>query len=101
MTSAATGPAPAVDTATWPRRMLALLVDWAASTLVVVLFVGFEDYFEVGSNLQSWTLLVYVVEATVLTATVGGSFGQVATRCAWSPCRTAHPCPCCAAWCAT
>lgn len=80
MTSAATGPAPAVDTATWPRRMLALLVDWAASTLVVVLFVGFEDYFEVGSNLQSWTLLVYVVEATVLTATVGGSFGQVATR---------------------
>lgn len=68
------------ETASWGRRVLALLVDWIASTLVVVLFVGTHDYFRTGSAYQWWTLLVFVLESALLTATVGGSFGKLATR---------------------
>jgi uncharacterized RDD family membrane protein YckC len=68
------------DTASWGRRILALLVDWFACTLVVILFVGWDAYAEVGSSASSWTLLLFVVESALLTATAGGSFGQLATR---------------------
>ncbi|WP_243060631.1 RDD family protein [Nocardioides sp. SR21] len=68
------------ETASWPRRMLALLVDWIASILVVVVFVGWDSYSEPGSTAQIWVLLVFVVENAVFTATVGGSFGKMATR---------------------
>ncbi|GAA4381750.1 RDD family protein [Nocardioides caricicola] len=68
------------ETASWPRRMLALLVDWIASILVVVVFVGWDTYSEPGSTAQVWVLLVFVVENAILTATVGGSFGKMATR---------------------
>lgn len=68
------------ETASWPRRMLALLVDWIASILVVVVFVGWDTYAEPGSAAQIWVLLVFVVENAVFTATVGGSFGKMATR---------------------
>jgi uncharacterized RDD family membrane protein YckC len=76
-----TAPASAApETASWGRRFLALLVDWFACTLVVVLFVGWDAYSEVGSTASSWTLLLFVVESALLMATVGGSFGQLATR---------------------
>ncbi|WP_307828036.1 RDD family protein [Nocardioides sp. SYSU D00038] len=68
------------ETATWGRRMLALLVDWFASTLVVVLVVGLDAYSRTGSPAPFYVLGVFVVESALLTATVGGSFGQVATR---------------------
>ena len=32
-----------MDTATWARRILALVVDWFASTLVVILLLGGVD----------------------------------------------------------
>lgn len=68
------------ETASWGRRVLALLVDWFASMAVVLLFVGPGSYFGTGSPDQWWTLLVFVVESALLTCTVGGSFGKVATR---------------------
>lgn len=61
------------ETASWGRRILALLVDWLASSLVVVAFQG-VDYNE-------WlVLLVYVLESAVFTALLGGSFGKLVTR---------------------
>ena len=74
-------PAPATlpfETASWPRRTLALLVDWFASLLVVSLFV--PVFGTTGGPGSFYTLLVFVVESAVLTATVGGSFGKLATR---------------------
>ena len=67
------------ETASWGRRTLALVVDWAASTLVVLAFMGADDYF--GSDVGSVAVLgVFVLESALFTATMGGSFGQVATR---------------------
>lgn len=75
-----TDPAPMLETASWGRRALALIVDWAASTFVVILFMGWSDYARTGSPAGLYVLLVFVLESTVLTATVGGSFGKLATR---------------------
>ncbi|NYJ01723.1 putative RDD family membrane protein YckC [Nocardioides thalensis] len=66
-------------TASWGRRILALFVDWAISTLVVLGFVGLDRYGEPGSGAQGYTLLVYVMEATVLTWLGGGSIGKILT----------------------
>lgn len=60
--------------------MVALLVDWLASTLVVVAFVGADEYGQTGSPAQFLVLGVYVVESALLTALVGGSFGKLVTR---------------------
>lgn len=67
------------ETASWVRRALALCVDWAASTFVVVAIGGLERYSEDPLS-GFWVLGVYVVENTVLTALVGGSFGKLVTR---------------------
>lgn len=72
--------APPFETASWARRFLALLVDWFASTLVVVAVVGWGDYSAVGSNAQLWVLPVYAVQAALFTYLLGGSFGKMATR---------------------
>ena len=66
------------DTASWGRRVLALLVDWFASLLVVSLFT--PVFGTTGGNGSAWTLLVFVLESAVLTSTTGGSFGKLATR---------------------
>lgn len=71
---------PRFPTASWARRVLALLVDWAASTLVVIFVVGWHDYASAGGPEQFYVLLAYVVESTVLTSLAGGSFGKLATR---------------------
>jgi uncharacterized RDD family membrane protein YckC len=68
-----------VETAGWGRRIVALFIDWIASTLVVIAFVGFESYTEPGSPMQVYTLLVYVAESALLTWLVGGSFGKLLT----------------------
>lgn len=66
------------ETASWARRVGALIVDWAASTLVVSIVAGW--HYAPGSPRQWWVLLVFVVESTVLTSLLGGSFGKLATR---------------------
>ncbi|MDP3894043.1 RDD family protein [Nocardioides sp.] len=68
-----------IETASWARRVLALLVDWVASTLVVVLVLGATGWSE-DPLAGLWTMLVFVGESTVLTALAGGSFGKLATR---------------------
>ncbi len=68
-----------IETASWGRRVLALIVDWFASTLVVVLLIGPERWSE--DPLSSlYTLGVFALESSVLTALAGGSFGKLATR---------------------
>lgn len=63
------------ETASWARRVAALAVDWLASTFLLLPFVEYAD-----SAFGLYTLAVFVVESTLLTALAGGSFGQLATR---------------------
>ncbi len=65
--------------------MLALLVDWFASSLVAAVIVGPGRFFADQSTSPDAapglvTLAVFIVETTVLTALAGGSFGKLATR---------------------
>lgn len=69
----------AFEAASWPRRMLALAVDWFACTLILIFFVGSDAWLE-GDWTNFVVLGIFVLESALLTATVGGSFGQVATR---------------------
>lgn len=76
-----TPPGTPTETASWMRRILALVVDWVASMLVVMAFIGPGTYYETGSTAPGlYTLGVFVLESTVLTALAGGSFGKLATR---------------------
>lgn len=70
---------PPTETASWGRRILALLVDWFTCTLVVVLVLGPAGWSESRAS-SFYTLLVFALESTVLTAVAGGSFGKLATR---------------------
>ncbi|HEX5861539.1 MAG TPA: RDD family protein [Nocardioides sp.] len=72
-------PSPPPETASWGRRILALLVDWFACTLVVVLVLGPAGWSD-NRGSSFYTLLVFALESTVLTAVAGGSFGKLATR---------------------
>lgn len=63
----------------WGRRLAALTLDWLAASLVVVAFVGAEQWSDSGSA-STLTLGVFWLEATFLTALLGGSFGQLITR---------------------
>lgn len=67
------------ETAGWARRALALLVDWAASTFVVILAIGPAGWLEDPAS-GFYVLGVFALESTVLTALAGGSFGKLATR---------------------
>ena len=71
--------APVPETASWLHRIGALLIDWFACLGVTVLVLGPEGW---SSNQHSglYTLLLYVLENTLFTSLVGGSFGQLATR---------------------
>jgi uncharacterized RDD family membrane protein YckC len=74
--------APALDsglrTASWPRRILALVVDWTVSTMAVVGLMGPGGWSESRSS-SLYTMGVFVLESTVLTALLGGSFGKLVT----------------------
>ena len=66
--------------ASWGRRILALSLDWIASLLVATVLFGDAAW---GRGWEAWTPLgVFLVEATVLTTLLGGSFGQLALRLA-------------------
>ena len=70
---------PQLRTASWPRRILALFVDWTVSTLVVVAVMGPAGWSESRSS-GFYTMGVFILESTVLTSLSGGSFGKLATR---------------------
>ena len=65
----------------WGRRVAALFVDWIASILVAAAVVG--QGVMTSHGWESWVpMLVFLVEASLLTALVGGSFGQLVLRIA-------------------
>ena len=66
-------------TASWARRVLALVVDWFASTLAVLVVIGPAGWSDDPFS-GFYTMGVFVLESTVLTALSGGSFGKLATR---------------------
>jgi uncharacterized RDD family membrane protein YckC len=79
VTQSSAGASQDLRTASWPRRILALFVDWTASTLVVIAFMGAEGWLD-SRNSGVYTMGVFILESTVLTALAGGSFGKLATR---------------------
>ena len=66
-------------TASWPRRILALFVDWTACNLVLVAVMGPQGWSD-SRDTGLYTLGLFILESTVLTALVGGSFGKLVTR---------------------
>jgi uncharacterized RDD family membrane protein YckC len=65
----------------WGRRIVALVLDWIASMLVAALFVGLDVW--TGRGASQWaTMTVFLVELTLFTPLLGGSFGQLLTRIA-------------------
>ena len=67
------------ETASWARRILALLVDYAACWGVMLLIYG-GDWFGNGSLPSLYLNLLFIAESALLMALSGGSFGQLATR---------------------
>ena len=65
--------------ASWPRRILALFVDWTACNLVLVAAMGPQGWSDSRAT-GLYTLGLFVLESTVLTALAGGSFGKLLTR---------------------
>lgn len=62
--------------ASWGRRILAILIDWASSWAAAAGLVawGLVD------ESATWGTVLLVVEMALLTALVGGSFGKLLTR---------------------
>lgn len=65
--------------ASWSRRIIALIIDWAASTLVTIGIVGPGSYAD-DPNAGWMVLGVFALEVSVLTTLAGGSFGQLLAR---------------------
>lgn len=68
-----------IETASWRRRFLALLVDWLASSLVVLVLFG-ADALSQGNVESFYVYVVFVIESTVFNHLLGGSFGKLVTR---------------------
>lgn len=73
----ASAPARQGREASWPRRFLALLVDWIACLAVAQTLVAYGVL--AGNPNGTWTLAVFVVETALFTALLGGSFGKLVT----------------------
>lgn len=67
------------ETASWARRILALIVDYAACWGVLLLIYG-GDWFGSGPVPSIYLNLLFIGESSLLMALSGGSFGQLATR---------------------
>ncbi len=67
------------ETASWARRILALLIDYAACWGVMLLIYG-GDWFGSGPVPSLYLTLLFIGESALLMALSGGSFGQLATR---------------------
>jgi uncharacterized RDD family membrane protein YckC len=67
------------ETASWARRFLALIVDYAACWGVMLVIYG-RSWFGSGSLPSVYLNLLFIAESAVLMALSGGSFGQLATR---------------------
>lgn len=67
-----------LEPATWPRRILALFVDWVTCLAVVegLVAVGLLA----GNPNGLGTMGLFVLESALFTALAGGSFGKLAVR---------------------
>ncbi|UYM05455.1 RDD family protein [Solicola gregarius] len=66
--------AQALQAAGWPRRIIALFIDWFVALLTVSAIAGTPIW---ESNTSSWwNLLAFFVEVSVLTGLLGYSIGQ-------------------------
>lgn len=79
MPNAALNADPSLPTASWVRRIAALLVDWLICTVAVVAVAGWDAYTEPGGTASAMVLVVYVVESGLLTWLAGGSIGKLLT----------------------
>lgn len=70
---------PELEPATFPRRMLALGVDWLVCTLVVIAVIGPGGWLDDRYS-STYTLGVFLLETTAFTSLLGGSFGKLVTR---------------------
>lgn len=68
-----------LETASWGRRLLAIVIDWAACVGVVLAFTG-SSYFGDGPRSGFYLFVVFVVESAFFTVLMGGSFGHLAVR---------------------
>lgn len=67
--------------ASWSTRLWALVIDWAACTILARALFG--PAVSHGNGWQMFTpTVLYVVQKTVLTALAAGSFGQLVSRIA-------------------
>ncbi|QLQ10866.1 MAG: RDD family protein [Nocardioidaceae bacterium] len=64
--------------ASWLLRITAIVIDWAASWAVAVAITGGKAWTTNGGSFV--TTGVFIAELTLLTALVGGSFGQLLLR---------------------
>lgn len=67
--------------ASWRSRVAAIILDWAACLLFSVGAFGYGVIRDSGWRAQA-PMMVFFVESTVLTALLGGSFGQLISRVA-------------------
>ena len=81
------------ETATWGRRIAALIVDYAACWGVMLLIYGWRPGPATAACSSAYLTLLFIVESAFLMALSGGSFGQLrAPGCAWSaPTAAARP----------
>lgn len=68
-----------IETASWAHRAGALIVDWAACTLVVMLVIGTGRWSD-DPLAGFYVTAVFIVESAFFTALLGGSFGKLVTR---------------------
>ncbi len=74
-------PQSAPDTASWPRRFLALFIDWIASWFATVTVLSLLGLDPTERGLANWVVLfVFWFETTIGVAWLGGSLGQLLTR---------------------
>ena len=73
MTTAVT---PELRSATWGRRILAILIDWLASWAAAAALVAIG----VPGDSASWGTALLVLEMSFFTALMGGSFGKLLAR---------------------
>jgi uncharacterized RDD family membrane protein YckC len=66
--------------ATWGRRILAIVVDWASSWAAAEALVAMGLVRDDPSATGTAGTIILVLEMTVLTALLGGSFGKLVTR---------------------
>jgi uncharacterized RDD family membrane protein YckC len=67
--------------ASWQIRIIALCLDWGASMIIAIAVFGQEVM--TGYDWRRFMIVtVFFVESAILSATAGGSFGQLITRIA-------------------